>query len=114
MSNLINAIKAVKTGKVSPLRTMQFSDSWTPSHAVGVASEYEFTAKVSVKLDLQDPETYPSANREILKTVRHMVAEEVFGEFRGRLLELRARAYSSGDQTSGVIVDSILDGMFKV
>lgn len=114
MSKLIEAIRAVKTGKLSPLRTVTFNETRSFSLGTATSTEYEFTAKVSVKMSLCDPETYPDALKETLKSVQHRVADEVFGEYRLPLLELRTKAYASGDLDSASIIDGILDSTFKV
>ena len=113
MSKLIDAVKAIKTGKVSPMATLVCTEAWKPI-TNNMAQEYEFSAKFVCRVDLHDPETFPDALKGAFNSAKQMIAEEVFGEFRMPLLQLRQRAYASGDKESLEYVERILNSMFKV
>lgn len=49
---------------------------------------------------------------EVKKTVQHSIVDEIFGEFRRSLLNLRQKAYASDDLESVTIINKILDDMF--
>ena len=118
MSKLLDAIKAHQTNTRFPLSSPILGLTTSSEHTP-LGRAYNFKATIGAKVDVSDPEVSYAGNSsqvldQILWSVRHQVAHEVFGEFREPLLKLRINALKAGDRESAQLVEGILDGMFKV
>ncbi len=121
MSKLINSIKEVqlnKAVKTVPIDYASFKEHWDTDRAYGhEIKTYALQATLGIKVEIDDDFTGMSRSEiltECLHSTRHLIAEEVFGEFRKPLLGIRLRAASRGDLDSVKDIDAVLDSMFKV
>lgn len=118
MSKLIDEIRKFQQNATRPanMEMASFRGDLTYLRTVGT-KQYHFEARLGASVDIdEDLQGFSDSDvfTEVLKTVRHRVAEEIFGEFRQPLLKLRQRAAARGDRESLELVDGILDGMFKI
>lgn len=121
MSKVIEAIKEVQLNKLAkkvPINYASFEECWDTDRSYGRdLKTYAFRAVLGTKIELSEDFIVMSKGEiltECLKSTRHLVAEEIFGEFRAPLLSIRLRAASRGDYETVKEVETILDSMFKV
>lgn len=121
MSRLIDAVKECQLNsrftKGTPLDFAQFEEGFIRTKVGTDYTQYRFEARFGQVIGIRD-EHIVAAKSDILlevkKSVQHSIANEIFGEFRQPLLNLRKNAYASGDMESAAIVNQILDDMFKI
>lgn len=121
MSRLIDAVKECQLNrrftKLPSLDFAQFGESFIRTKVNADYTQYRFEARFGKEIGIRDE--YIDATKsnillEVKKTVQHSIADEIFGEFRQPLLNLRQKAYASGDLESATIINKILDDMFKI
>ena len=120
MSKLIDDIRSFQQNIRTPQQvgTADFKAGWdTIQTSYGKTKRYRFETRIGCNVEIdEDLATLSDADlfTEALKSTRHLIADQVFGEFRQPLLKLRQRAAARGDSESLYQVDNILDSMFKV
>jgi len=120
MSKLINDIHDYQLNlrKTQQVPCADFRQGWDIVRVAGAETRcYRFEVKLGYTVEVdEDLASLTKADvlTEVMKSTRHLIAEQVFGEFRPALLKLRQRAAARGDSESLYQVDTILDGMFKV
>lgn len=122
MSKLVDNIRAYQTDKrvayTPTISTLSLEEEWNPRELAMISGgTYKLKAALGVDVTISDEliqyDTDVAVNMA-LEHVRHQIANQVFGEFRQPLLDLRTRFAQQGDFKGANMVADILDTMFKV
>ena len=122
MSKLVDNIRAYQTDKrvayTPTISTLSLEEEWNPRELAMISgSTYKLKVALGVDVTLSDElleYDQGVAVNMALEHVRHQIANQVFGEFRQPLLDLRTRLAQQGDFKCANMVADILDTMFKV
>lgn len=93
MSKLSKAIDVVLQGRAAPLKDFNFTEVTTKWSPIDVThKKYEIYAKLGASVILSADEDQIS---NAVEAVRRAVIEEIFGEFRAPISELRVALYQA-------------------
>jgi hypothetical protein len=114
MSKLSDAITATFTGET--VHTMQFVDIETNSISMPSYSSYptSYVYNVEARFGMSKVVDKPSHLTECQKDIRRAVIEEVFGEFRPYLYNMRAALYDRDDGKVRRLLNELEERMFDV
>ena len=112
MSKLSDAITATFTGET--VHTMQFVDIEASSISMPSYSSYPTSYVYNVEARFGMSKVVTSHLTECQKDIRRAVIEEVFGEFRPYLSNMRAALYERDDGKVRRLLNELEERMFDV
>jgi len=123
MSKLAKAITATTTGNVRAMRdklrylevTKSVSDVGSSFYPHKLAKEYRIQARFTAVAWLEDEISKTAqhdAFQEMLQTVKRGMIEEMFGEFRPLIIEMRVALYDEDTQRARTLLAQLEEQMF--
>ena len=115
MSKLAHALQFNQAGRI-PKQSLDFLDAEFSTGNLAYDKEYKLTARLQARAVLTQEALDDSAFDIIEKTKQHLqrsIIEEVFGEFRSPMHELRKALYDQDCYQATEILNKLHDQMFN-
>lgn len=115
MSRLSDAITATATGEVKTSRglNLKYTDIKLAAVSDGRSKQYKIGMTISKTVFLDNTDVFSSeVLPEVMIDLKRALVEEVFGEFRPYLIELRAALYEENTTRARTLLAEMEEQMF--